>query len=79
MLNEAQILKLYTFKLGGLAPFVYNPAYAKKMLNDMQKFGIFSKDEADSFEANLKASVKTLALVLGRDWQKDLESYKDSF
>lgn len=79
MLNEAQILKLYTFKLSGLAPFVYNTDYAKKMLNDMQMLGIFSEEEANSFETKLKASVQTLALVLGRDWQKDLEKFKDCF
>lgn len=79
MLDKEQILKLYAFKLSGLAPFMYNPDYARKMLNDMQKFGIFSNEEADSFETKLKTSVQTLALVLGRDWQKDLEKFKDCF
>lgn len=78
MLDKDMILKLYTFKLDMLAPFMYNRDFARKMLNNAQKFGIFSEEEADSFEIELKASVRTLALVLGRDWEKDLEKFKGS-
>ena len=55
--------------------------YCKECIENTSKgmMKIFSEEEANSFETKLKTSVQTLALVLGRDWQKDLEKFKDCF
>lgn len=79
MLNEKQILKMYKSKMEHVAMFMYNTEYFIKMLDTMHKLGIFSEMEVLAYPLELKASTQTMAVILGRNWAEDLESYKDSF
>ena len=45
----------------------------------MQDFGAFTKEQADTYLTCLEASTKTMALILGRRWDRDLKSYENSF
>ena len=79
MLKEEQILKMYNFKMEHVAMAVYDSGKFSKMLKVMQDCGIFTKEQADTYLTCLEASTKTMALILGRRWDRDLKSYENSF
>lgn len=79
MLNEEQILKMYKSKMEHVAMFMYDTDNFDKMLDVMNKLGIFSEMEILAYPLELKASTQTMAVILGRNWTEDLESYKDIF
>lgn len=79
MLKEERVLKMYNFKMKRVAMATYSPKEFDKILKEMQDFGIFTKEQADTYLTRLEASTKTLAFILGRRWDRDLKSYENSF
>ena len=79
MLKEEQVLKMYNSKMEHVAMAVYSPKEFESLLKAMQDFGGFTKEQADTYLTCLEASTKTMALILGRRWDRDLKSYENSF
>ena len=79
MLKEEQVLKMYNSKMEDVAMATYSPKEFERLLKAMQDFGGFTKEQADTYLTRLEASTQTMALILGRNWEKDLKNYENSF
>lgn len=79
MLKEEQVLKMYNSKMEHVAMAVYSPKEFERLLKTLQDFGVFTRVQACLYLTDLEASTKTMAIILGRNWDRDLESYENSF